>query len=106
MTAPIIDLRSDTVTTRAVGGGEPRSTSAISWSVFAQARQVSLSGDGRRVAVNVDYGAIVFDTASGNVVLRVGDHREPVTRVALSPDGRRLATSAAAGLIRVWDLPQ
>ncbi|MBP9503222.1 MAG: protein kinase [Candidatus Promineofilum sp.] len=48
--------------------------------------------------------ASVFDAEGGELLFVVDTHTAPVTAVAFSPDGTRLATAAADGLAMVWQL--
>jgi WD40 repeat protein len=60
--------------------------------------------DGNRLAV-VDKGALrVFDTATRRTVAVIAAAEEPATWLALSPDGRSLATGRPEGGILIYDL--
>lgn len=66
---------------------------------------VRLTPDGRR-AISADLGksATLWDLATGRK-LAVYPHRNSVTAVAVSPDGRYFATTTVVNALRVWALP-
>jgi WD40 repeat protein len=73
---------------------------------------VAYSPDGRRLAsASGDYGkpgeVKVWDTATGQELYCLGEHKNLVSCVAFSPDGRRLASAnggvRTSGEIKIWD---
>src|SRR5262249_54511299 len=67
----------------------------------------SLVSVGHREAPNVANGpgeVRLWDMASGKEIRRFEGHREPVYAVALSPDGRTLATGDGASSLRLWEV--
>ena len=62
--------------------------------------------DGRHVAANrTDYTVSVWETATGNEVSVLRDHKDIITTLAYSPDGRQLATGSIyeENEVRIWD---
>jgi WD40 repeat protein len=45
----------------------------------------------------------LWDTVTGQEVLKLKGHAAPVWHVVFSPDGQRLASASADGAIRIWD---
>jgi len=45
----------------------------------------------------------VWDAASGQVLLTLNGHRQPVLCVAVSADGSRIVSGAYEGELKVWD---
>jgi WD40 repeat protein len=60
-----------------------------------------------RVAIGTSgpqFEILIFDYAAGKQVGRVSGHKGAVTGLSYSPNGRRLASCAVDGTVRVWDL--
>jgi WD40 repeat protein len=69
-----------------------------------------LPGGRRIVTVSRDRTTRLWDAESGENVLVLHEHGYPVTCVAVSPDGTRIATGAGAmedrqSLVRIWAAP-
>lgn len=63
----------------------------------------SVPGTDLGVVIGDDGTAVVRDFAAKQDRARLAGHAARVTAVAASPDGKRLATASADGLIRTWD---
>ena len=65
----------------------------------------ALSPDGQRIAVGAMLsGALsVFDTATGRLIAgHRSAHASPISAIAFSGDGAKLATADAEGTIKIW----
>jgi WD40 repeat protein len=65
----------------------------------------ALSPDGRRIAVGCRLAGLlfVFDTATGASIAKYGSaHASPISAIAFSGDGTKLATADAQGTIKIW----
>lgn len=58
--------------------------------------------DGRAVVID-DGVAVVRDFETGKDLARLTGHFAKVTATVVSPDGKRIATGSADGLVRAWD---
>jgi WD40 repeat protein len=64
---------------------------------------VAVSLDGRRVAaVGSDGGLLLVDTATGALLRRIDAGPDPLSDLALSPDGALLAAAAPTATVRTW----
>ncbi len=69
----------------------------------------ALSPDGRRIAINTlaTGGLYVYDTATGRLIARNElAHASPISGIAYSGDGLKLATGDTVGTIKVWADPE
>lgn len=65
---------------------------------------VSVSPDGRKLAVGMTNGAItVWDLVAGRISWKFQAHSNAVDVVEYSPDSKRLATASIGAEIRVWN---
>src|SRR5262249_29566249 len=65
----------------------------------------ALSPDGQRIAVGAKLSAsmYVFDTATGrSIAQQLSAHASPISAMAFSGDGTRLATADSEGTIKIW----
>jgi WD40 repeat protein len=70
---------------------------------YRQARRVAFLPDHKRLAVGYSTGEVfLWDVAAKKVSLQF-NHGQEITALAVSPDGRRIATGTDFGL-RVWDV--
>jgi WD40 repeat protein len=64
---------------------------------------IAFSPDGERLAVAAGRTVRIWDPATGRLLLTLSGHAGLITRVAYSPDGRRLASVSRDRLVKVWD---
>src|SRR5262249_22901249 len=63
----------------------------------------ALSRDGRQLAYAADVGAArVLEPASGREVFALRKHAAPITCIAFSADGARIATASKDRTVKVW----
>src|SRR5262249_35243204 len=62
------------------------------------------SRDGRSLLATCNREVWLWDLAAGKVVRRLDGHGVMTEGLALAPDGRHVATTAADGMVRWWDL--
>ena len=68
-------------------------------------RDLALSPDDRLLAAGHQNGAVnLVSTTSGEVLLQLDGHRDPVDSLHFSPDGSQLASAARDGFVRVWSV--
>ncbi len=65
--------------------------------------RVRFTPDDKALAVIEDWAVRLLDAENGKEVRWFGGHTAPVTMIAYSPDGKRLATVAGDRVARVWD---
>jgi WD40 repeat protein len=78
---------------------------AVSDKAF-HSRYLRLSADGRLATGTIDgeNEVLIWETASSQYYYRFAGHRSQPTAVALSPNGRTLASGGYDGAVFVWDL--
>jgi WD40 repeat protein/tetratricopeptide (TPR) repeat protein len=65
----------------------------------------ALGPDGQRLAVGGQFAGLlfVFDTATGRSIAKYGSaHASPISAIAFSGDGAKLATADVEGAIKIW----
>ncbi|MCM9077851.1 WD40 repeat domain-containing protein [Streptomyces spororaveus] len=65
---------------------------------------LAFSADGRLMVTASDRSIEIWDSLDGRRIGELEVHGTAVTALALSPDGRTLATGSYAGTARLWDL--
>ena len=64
--------------------------------------EIAYSPDGTRLAVGGSSGVWIYDVESGDELNLFTGHRNEVTSVSFSPDGKTVASRA--GAVRLWDV--
>ncbi|KAK7046416.1 polygalacturonase 3, partial [Favolaschia claudopus] len=64
-----------------------------------------LAAHGTRIAIVIGRNIEIWDASTGTQILgALTGHRDPITSVAFSNDGRRLVSSSRDRAVRVWDI--
>jgi RNA polymerase sigma factor (sigma-70 family) len=90
--------------------GQPETDEALDWKSgqavrFCDHAKVSLTADGKTVALSFDDAIQVYEVSSGKrlATLPADSPRGDAPAISFSPDGRHLAALEGASLIRLWD---
>ncbi len=73
-------------------------------SAFTSSSSVAWSRDGRWIAVGAGRTISVFDVGRRRITAQLRGHAGAVLSVALSPDGKTLASSSEDGTARLWNV--
>ena len=68
-------------------------------------RAIAFTPDSRLVVSAADNCALIRDVASGKELAECNAGEKNITCIAISPDGRTLATGDEGRMIRLWDIP-
>ena len=69
----------------------------------AAVKSVVFLGDGGAASSGDDFGIILWDLAQGEMRARLEGHKGQVNALAVSPDGKKLASASWDGSVGVWD---
>jgi serine/threonine-protein kinase len=69
-----------------------------------QVVSVAVSPNGRWLATSEENGVRLFDVQSSLIPYKIFAHDKAVTRIAIAPDGRTLASASQDGTVRIWDI--
>jgi WD40 repeat protein/serine/threonine protein kinase len=84
----------------AVLGGVPR----FALPERTKSHWMAQTNDGRLLAVPCGQNILLFDTGTGALLRTLTGHTTQPYRPAFSPDGKRLASGSADGVLRAWDV--
>jgi WD40 repeat protein len=91
--------------------GQPAADDALDWKSgqafgsFCDHAKVSLTADGKTVALSFDESIKVYEVASGKLLATLAAYspRGDAPAIAFTPDGKQLAALEGACILRLWD---